>query len=54
MMWAVDPSEDLTTGMGFELPSDAMFIEPTAKDLPSGLLDYFNAGVLFKMYLKGH
>ncbi|KAF8887638.1 hypothetical protein CPB84DRAFT_1786763 [Gymnopilus junonius] len=35
--------------------SDAMFTEPSANDLPSGLLlDYFNAAVLLKYYLKGN
>ncbi|KAF8882316.1 hypothetical protein CPB84DRAFT_1790988 [Gymnopilus junonius] len=38
-----------------ESPSDAMFAEPSANDLPSGLLlDYFNAAVLLKNYLKGN
>ncbi|KAF8958685.1 hypothetical protein BDZ97DRAFT_1840862 [Flammula alnicola] len=52
MMWAVDNPD--TMGLDFELPSDANFIEPTADDLPSGLLlDYFNAGIILKRYLKG-
>ncbi|KAF8880343.1 hypothetical protein CPB84DRAFT_278240 [Gymnopilus junonius] len=52
LMWAIGNID--TIGLGFELPSDATFMEPSAADLPSGLLlDYFNAGVLLKNYLKG-
>ncbi|KAF8879534.1 hypothetical protein CPB84DRAFT_1793290 [Gymnopilus junonius] len=53
MMLAVDSPGPKS--LHIESPSDAMFAEPSANDLPSGLLlDYFNAAVLLKNYLKGN